>query len=278
MSQPTPPPTDAEALIAVLAEEARRGARDAGVADDAPEPEPEELLDFLVGRLPADAERRFERRLVADPAAARALLDVADLADAEAGAATAPTDLAARGAWRDFQARLAASSPAAAVSAGRRAAAAPAGPAAQRRSPPWLAVAAGLLLATSFGLGGWVWVLDRERGRPIGNLATLELAAGTRAGAEPTVEVAAGAPLLLILAPAERCPRYDAELAGPEGRGPWSVELVRDELGNLTLQFLPAGPGPYALRLSGCEPRRRLEEHGFRIVRPRATGPGGGDP
>src|SRR4051794_23131156 len=98
----TRPPTDREALIAALAEEARSGA--------AGEPEPEELLEFLAGRLPPEDERRVERQLAASPEAARALLDLQDLEAAGAAAGTQPTELAVRAGWRDLQGRLPAAS------------------------------------------------------------------------------------------------------------------------------------------------------------------------
>src|SRR3954451_4944549 len=94
----TRPPTDREALIAALAEEARNGA--------AGEPEPEELLEFLAGRLSPEDEGRVERQLAASPEAARALLDLQDLeADGDA-AGTQATDLAVRGGGGDLQGRL----------------------------------------------------------------------------------------------------------------------------------------------------------------------------
>src|SRR5262245_46765745 len=123
------PPTDAEALRAVLAEQARRGA------GGERRPQPEELLDHLAGRLPPEDEERLARQLVADPEAARALLDLADFEAAGAAAGSRPPELAARAGWRDLERRL----PGA---AGR-----------PRRPPPLLsAVAASLLLAT-LGLG-----------------------------------------------------------------------------------------------------------------------------
>src|SRR3954449_10673258 len=99
----TRPPTDREALIAALAEEARSGVTG--------EPEPEELLEFLAGRLPPEDERRVERQLAASPEAARALLDLQDLEAAGAAAGTQPTDLAVRAGWRDLQGRLPAAVP-----------------------------------------------------------------------------------------------------------------------------------------------------------------------
>ena len=71
---PPPSSTDREALISALAEQARSDAP-AG-----PDPEPEELLDYLAGRLAPEDEQRVARQLVASPAAARTLLDLAEQA------------------------------------------------------------------------------------------------------------------------------------------------------------------------------------------------------
>src|SRR5437660_12743030 len=95
----TRPPTDRDALIAALAEQARSGAPPG-------DPDPEELLDFLAGTLPPEDERRVDRQLSASPEAARALLDLADFEAAGAAAGTQPPELAVRAAWRDLRERL----------------------------------------------------------------------------------------------------------------------------------------------------------------------------
>src|SRR5215210_2273325 len=144
-----PSSTDREALIAALAAQARSGAP-AGL-----DLEPEELLDYLAGRLPPEDEQRVARQLAADPDTARALLDLADLEAAGATAGERPVELAARAGWRDLQAQLPNAAP---------------GP---RRPPAWLpAVAASLLVAT-LGLGSWVWRLQEELDHPIANLVSL---------------------------------------------------------------------------------------------------------
>jgi len=232
------PPTDRDALIAALAEQARSDA------PGMPELEPEELLDYLAGRLAPEDEQRIARRLAADPAAARALLDLAELEAAGAAAGERPAELATRAGWRDFQARLSDHTPP------------------PRLFPVWIsAIAASLLLAT---LG--LWWLRGELHRPIANLASLELPSGSRAAREPVLAIPPGAPLRLVLAPAERCRTYTAEVEGLRSRERQPIEgLKRDELGRLTM-LLRLEPGSYGLRLSGCEPRRVLEEHRFRIT------------
>ena len=229
---PPPSSTDREALISALAEQAR---------SDAPgeaEPEPEELLDYLAGRLDPEEARRIERLLVASPKATRALLDLAEL---EAAAAAAG--------WRALQPQLPAPPP-------------------RPRHPTWLSAIAASLLVATVGLGSWVWWLHSALHRPIANPVSLALLSGTRAGTEREVVVPPEKPLRLVLAPAERCTGYTAELEGP-GRKRQTVEgLTRDEGGLVTFLLPRAEPGLYSLRLLGCEPRRTLEEQRFRITRP----------
>src|SRR5215216_3938761 len=102
MTEPAPS-TDRDALIAALAEQAQSDAPD---APGMPEPEPEELLDYLAGRLAPEDEQRIARRLVADPAAARSLLDLAEIQAAGATAGERPAELAVLASWRDIRDRL----------------------------------------------------------------------------------------------------------------------------------------------------------------------------
>jgi hypothetical protein len=237
---PPPSSTDREALIAALAEEARSGA------PEAPEPEPEELLDYLAGRSAPEDEQRIARQLTADPAAARALLDLAGLEDAGATAGERPADLAVLAGWRDFRNRLPKPAP---------------------RPPVWLpAIAASLLMAT-MGLGSRVWWLQGELARPVANLLSLQLISGGRAGTDPALQVPPGKPLRLVLAPAELCPGYTAEVTEPGGERQTIEGLMRDEGGRVTFLLPRTEPGLYTLRLTGCEPRRELEEQRFRITR-----------
>ncbi|HEX7182282.1 MAG TPA: hypothetical protein VF756_10590 [Thermoanaerobaculia bacterium] len=239
----TRPPTDPEALIAALAEQARS---DAG---GGPEPEPEELLDYLAGRLSPEEEQRIGRQLAADPDAARALLDLAEFeAAGDTAAGERPADLAVIAGWRDLKERLPAAAPR------------------SRHPPAWLSAIAASLLVATVGLGTWVWRLQGELDRPVANLASLDLVSGSRAGNEPVIELPPGAPLRLVLAPAERCPGYTAEVEGPRPGDRQTIErLERDDQGRLNV-LLRLEPGSYGLRLFGCEPRRTLEEHRFRIM------------
>ena len=243
MNRP-PPQTDPEALIAALAavaESARDGAPPG-------EPEPEELLDYLEGRLPPADEERVARQLAASPEAARALLDLADLEAAGAAAGTQPAELAARAGWRDLERRLPAAAP-------------------RRRPPPWLSTLAAALLVSTVGLSGRLWQIERERSRPVANLQSLELVSQSRAAGEETVPLHGGDPLRLVLHPAERCARYDAEVEEPGGRNLRTPLILEpDGRRNLTLLLKRTEPGSYGLRLFGCEPRRELEAHRFQVT------------
>lgn len=233
------PPTDREALIAILAESARTGAGDAG------EPEPEDLLDFLAGRLDPEEEARVSRRVVASPEASRALLDLADLEAAGAAAGERPRELNTAAAWRDFERRL---------------------PAPRPRPPRTLlpSLAAAALLVSTLGLSAWVWRLQGELNRPSPNPQPAQLAM-TRA-AEPSFALAPGQPLRPVLRPVARCPVYKAELEGPGRWGPWSFDLQRDRQGNVSFNLQRPRPGTYTLRLHGCEPGHEVEEHRFQVT------------
>lgn len=240
----TPKNRDREALIALLAEEAR------STGTDGPEPEPEKLLDFLAGRLDPKEEERLSRYLLANPEASRALLDLEDLEAAGANAGKQPgerpADLAAVAGWRDFERRL----PAAAPSRFQR----------FQRLLPSIAAA---LLVTTIGLVVWGLRLQGELRRPVANLPSLELSE-SRSNDELTVP---SGEVRLVLRPDERCPVYEAELEGPAAGDRQAIPgLLRDEGGVVSL-LLRLDPGPYHLHLSGCEPHRELEDHPFRVIR-----------
>jgi hypothetical protein len=237
MSQP---PTDREALIAALAEEAR-----SGLGAEGRQPEPEQLLDFLAGGLDPEEEERLSRLLAASPEASRALLDLADFEAAGAAAGQGPSDLAARAGWRDLQERLPDARPW------------------FRRLPPLLSTIAAALLVSTVGLGFWGLRLQEKLNHPVANLPSLNLVE-SRAGGEPS---APSGPVRLALRPAERCPVYTAELEGPAAGDRETIpNLERDDGGVVSL-LLRLDPGSYGLRLFGCEPRRELAEHRFQITR-----------
>lgn len=235
------PPSDREALIAALAEEARAGAGNAG------QPEPEELLDFLAGRLDPEEEERVSRRVAASPEASRALLDLADFEAAGAAAGERPRELGALAGWRDFERRLPDAAP--------------------RPRRLWTllpSIAAAALLASTLGLSTWVWRLQGELRGPWPDSLTADLA--TRRAAEPSFAPAPGQPLRLVLRPASLCPLYKIEIEEPGG-GQITKELVRDPNKVTVGLILPRpDPGPYTLRLHGCEPGHEIEEHRFRVA------------
>lgn len=231
----TRPPTDREALIAALAEKA------GGSAAETP-PEPEQLLDYLAGRLDPEEEERVSQQLLASSEASAALLDLADLEAAGAEAGERPAELAAVAGWRDLERRL------------------PAAPSRFQKFQTLLpSIAAAVLLVTTVGLGLDRSRLQNELSRPVVNLASLALVIG-RAGLEPVAEIPFGDPLRLVMAPAARCTAYQAKINGR----PIEEELKRDDLGNLSLLLQRTEPGAYELRLSGCG--RELERYPFRIT------------
>lgn len=251
MSEPAPS-ADEKALIAALAEQAR------GDAPEGPAPEPEELLDYLAGRLAPEDEQRIARQLAADPAAARALLDLAELEAAGAEAGERPTDLSAVASWRALRDRL------------------PGGPARPGRLAALLPAVAASLLMTTLGFGSWTWRLWGELHRPIVNVVNLELVSGIRADGEKIRELPPGAVLRLVFPSAESCASYAAEVEWPRSGDRQTIEgLERDESGRVTFLLRRPKLGAYRLRLLGCEPRRGLEEHRFRLTAPVKEGPGG---
>lgn len=258
MSDPTSRTPDVEALTAVLAERAREGA--------GPDPEPEELLDYLEGRLSPEDEAEMQRRLVASPAATRMLLDLADLVEAgeeatpesgeEGGAGEAPVDLAVHAGWRDFERRLPGREGSAAARPGR--------------TNRGLVALAAVLLVAVLALGTWVWRLKHatDEGLLVANLATVELLEGARSDRVPSVEVEPGEPFRVALYPSETCPSYRAEIVAPDAGAPRRVPgLERDDLGLLTFLF-QGEYGRYTLRVFGCEPERQLSTYVFEIQPP----------
>lgn len=264
---------DGELLRRLLAEAAVDAAAlddEAALHDDAGESE--ELVAYLRGHLSADAAARLERRLVADPATARALLDLADLEAAATGLTepelgakesrshepAAPVDFATAAGWRDLRRRL-------------------------HRLGHWmnplLLTFAAASLLVSIGLGVRLYRVEEQlaagavASRPVVNLATLDLTSGRRGAVQPRVAVVPGQPLWLGVTPQRRCPVYRAEVTGGGERRTLDG-LRRDERGSLNaLLYLPAGS--YTLRLFGCQPEERLEEQDFRVeaASPDATSP-----
>lgn len=259
MSDPNRPPSDLAALAEVLAERAREHAGPGG------DPEPEELLDYLEGRLSPEAEEEVGRRLLASPDASRDLLDLSELA--RAGGEDDPADFAARSGWRDFQRRLGGEAPGATAGGAdvRR----------PRRALVALASLAAGLFVAALGLSFQLWRLERTD-RPespvlVANVRTLELEEGLRSDRVPAVEVEPGEPFQGVLFPPEPCPAYRVEIAGPgEGEPLRRGGLEVDELGRLAF-LLRGEPGRYTLRLFGCEPERELSSYGFEIARPGDT-------
>lgn len=248
----SPPGTDLDDLKAILADSAQQDARGGGAQAQPQPPDPDELLAYLEGDLPASDKARIERRLAADPAASQALLDLADLAAAEPPAEGQTADLATQAGWRDLRRRL--------PRPGRR------------RWPllPLLAAAACLLLVATIVLALRLAELAGGGETAVANLVTLELTAARAAG-EPRVELAEGEPLRLVLRPpsGQVAAPFQVEIVGPRPDQHRILgDLERNRLGNLDLLLASPAPGRYLLRLLGGEPPVSLEEHAFHVVRP----------
>ena len=237
------PPTDREALIAALAEEAR-----SGLGAEGRQPEPEQLLDFLAGGLDPEEEERLSRLFAASPEASRALLDVADFEAAGAAAGQGPSDLAARAGWRDLEKRLPDARPW------------------FRRLPPLLSTIAAALLVSTVGLGFWGLRLQEKRNHPVANLRSLTLTV-TRAGTEPAAVPAPGDPVRLVMVPTvRRCPTYEAVLEGPQPGDRRTIRGLTPDERELLSSLLYLDPGSYGLRLYGCEPRQEAGNYTFRVT------------
>jgi hypothetical protein len=248
-----PPSTDREALVALLAEQAG-----SDVSPAAPEPEPEELLDYLAGRLSPEEAQRIERLLVASPEAARALLDLAELEAAGTAAEERAAELATFAGWRDLQSRL------------------PSARSSPRRLPSWLStIAASLLLVTVGGLGWKVRSQGEELARPVANSESFNLAV-TRADREPSKEPLPGAPLRLMIATDRRCAVFTARLERTESGDVQTIKGLKRDKGGWLTPLWPRGlkPGFYNLRILGlgCEPGQDgPDERSFRITRGHAS-------
>ncbi len=208
-----------QALIDALAGDARRRA---GSAET---PSAEELLAYHEGRLGAEEEARIGRILVADPEAARMLLDLVELAEAQPpaeGAAAAPADFAAAAAWRRLAAELPAAPAPAVRRAGRPGTGGPARRGARRAA---LAGGAGRFLRACWRLG--LGFQDLSAPKParlepaVNPGRTFELpAAGRAADPRPSsCRVYQGRACVSCWQAEPACPSYDAELKNPPAAG-----------------------------------------------------------
>lgn len=235
--------------------------------DATPHPEPEDLLAYRAGELPAPEQARVEDHLVACPHCLELLLDLGRLSDprfvGEHDAAGKAAD------WQAVQARLAPRE------APRR-----------RRAPffasprPAWALAAALLIA-AVGLSLRTLQLQRsveDLGRPQVNAPVVDLfpASELRGGDGETavVELAPASRFFTLILSPKGSPDYAGyrlEILDSKGRAVWSAEgLEKDRHGSFTLilarSFLD--PGEYRLRLYGLagETEKLIEELRVRIV------------
>ncbi|HEX5718776.1 MAG TPA: zf-HC2 domain-containing protein [Thermoanaerobaculia bacterium] len=255
-------------LKAVL-EDFLAGARQ----DLASHPEPEELLAYRAGELPAPERARVEDHVVACPHCLELLLDLGRLSDPGFVGEHGITAAEKAAGWQAVQARLAPETAPHEAPRRRRAVffASP--------RPAW-ALAAALLVAV-VGLSLRTRQLERsveDLSRPQVNAPVVDLfPASELRGGEGEAAVVELAPasrfFTLILSPkgSSDYAGYRLEILDSGGRAVWSAEgLEKDRHGSFTLilarSFL--APGDYRLRLYGLEgdAGTLIEELRVRIV------------
>lgn len=242
------------------AEAARRGRQE--------HPDPDLLLSYHEGALPAADRERVQEHLAHCPSCARVVLDFQTFPEVKLMDPELALDERETGAaWQRLRQAL----PPAARPAPRRR---------LRFATPQMgwALAAGLLVAT-VGLSFWVVQLRSELARPRLNLYLADLVPPAASierteGSEQRLAVPPEADhllLLLNLADPRTYPEYEAEILGAGGGRVWRRRgLARSPDGHFTLElprgFLPAGS--YRLRLYGLAGGRRepVVDYDFGIV------------
>ncbi len=239
-------PTDAEALVAVMAGKAETGAD---------HPEVDLLLDYQSGKLSSEAAAGVLDHLVGCRHCTQILLDLEAFPDAVATVAEPSNvvNLAAVAGWRDFKSRIA--EPPRAVE-----------PARGTPARALYALAASLLVGV-VGLSMWVadlrqTVAEAYQHRP--NTPIFYLDAATR-DSEPDaglIEVPPGEPffVLVVLPDTAAFSRLEIELLDRQGREVWrgrGLELSESETVSVRFSRRLLGPGEYRLRLYGLDGDKR---------------------
>jgi len=212
-------------------------------------PEDERLQDYFAGRLGEDEADRVRRWIAAHPETAGRLLEMREFAAAQPRAEGEPSDLATRGAWRDFERRLETEKP----------------KPTPRRSPRLLAAVAALFCLATVGLALEVWRLRSALDRPVANLQTLVIQADARTGGGPgALEIQSGEPLRVALYPPpapEGCELYRVDVHRADGSKAHRIEGLHLNRGALDF-LLPGVPGSYTLEVFACgehQARSRVE-------------------
>jgi Putative zinc-finger len=242
-----------------------RAAAAAGRAEQPDHSEPDELVDYTLGRLDPAAKARLEEHLAVCAECTRALLDLEELAKPPPGREEPSAEEMAQ-AWEQIVARL-----------GWR----PAVGGARRPAPRAidLALAASVLLC--LGLVAWNLTLRRDlelASQPGTNLQLVELApieSGRERGEHaPEVVIrprVARVVLRLNLGDLRDFPRYTLSLQGPAGRPLWrDFDARRGEDGAFLVEVAPrtlAEPGLYRLHLEGRrgDEAVRLADYAWRV-------------
>lgn len=216
-----------------------------------PHPTAEELAAYHADQLPPVEDAALREHLVRCEECSALVLELAELSESSAKAATENTEFEAAAAWRRQRPRI--------LAALRSAA-----PTTITASARWAWAAAACLALVSLTLGIWVTDLretvDDLRGPRINPpLVNLEPQGAVRhpPAAVPTMELSDAAPrgwLILNAVEDSTYPSYRIELIAVDGLTRWSAEkLRRSEAGNfrleLTRETVPAGR--YRILLSG---------------------------
>lgn len=235
--------TDAEALVAALAEEAAERAGD--------HPRLDELADYLAGDLDPEVEARIQDHLVACRTCTTQLLDLETLSQPDPQPADGVADLALAAAWREQKSRIGE------IDGARR----------RQRTMRWVSAVAASFFVATVGLSVHVSQLRQT----IAGLEAPEInpqvayldASATRSGADPvTVELGADdRSLLLTLTPTGSVwPDYEVRVLSVSGTEVWDGRgFVPSEFGTLRLRMPRAllPEGDYEVRLHGLDGDRR---------------------
>ena len=244
-SNTTHPMSDAEALAAVLAEDANERAGE--------QPQLEELADYLAGDLSPEREAQIQSHLVSNRTAATQLLDLETLAEPEPQPAEGVADLAVAAGWREQKSRIAD------METARR----------RQNTLRWVSAVAASFFVATLGLSVHVTQLRQkvaELQTPTANEPVVYFDAyAIRSDTEP-VTVKLGPKdrsLLFILTPTgPKWPDYEVQVLSASGAEVSSAGgLMPSEMGTLRLRMPRAilDAGDYEVRLFGHDGERRVQ-------------------
>ncbi len=236
--------TDAQALAAVLAEDATARAGD--------HPQLDELADYLAEALAPETEARVRDHLVACRACAAKLLDLEPLSQPGTETAEGVADLAMAAGWREQKTRIAA------FEAARS----------RRRTARWLTAVAAVFCVATLGLSARVTQLHQTIARlevPEVNPKVAYLDSFTTRGDENAATTVELGPedrtVLLILTPPPGSGSWEIEVRSASGSEVWSgggFELTEEGTLRLAMPRALMPAGEYEVLLYGVNGGREL--------------------